>query len=193
MDARRGVVGGMDRAKQNFRSGRYVIHPLFVLPWRTMRLSPKAAIVTAATALLFIPASASAEATVDMDEGRYQKGANWNISGNAGYDPTLPSLTGDVYIDRGAPLEGEVWYIGHGGEYGPDYDPSSHERSGEPAGPRALASEECGVFTLNFGTDPLQFAECVSAVASVVRADDVRPWEACRATSLSKVPADGER
>jgi hypothetical protein len=93
-----------------------------------MRISTKAASLAAA-ALFIVPSSASAFGTIESE--KYERGANWRISGNAGYDPTLPSLTGDVFILRGAPLEGEVWYFGHGpcgdrmnGIYNHDYDPS---------------------------------------------------------------------
>ncbi len=161
-----------------------------------MRLSTtQAAILTSAAALLLVPASASAQGTLEDMGGGYQPGANHGISGEAGYDNTLPSLEGDVYIEEGAPLEGEVWYFGHGGEYGADYKHFDHEPTERPfisrADARSIGRAQCDQFETNFGADRDEYNQCVEAVANAVQMH-MTPRQACEGTSLSKTPESGE-
>jgi hypothetical protein len=128
-----------------------------------MKLFTKAALATTAAALLLIPASASA--------GIYEPGANHGISGEAGYDPTLPSLQGDTYIQKGAPLEGDVWYDGHGGEYGSDYEVP-------------MANHACMSFS-DLAANSRRFYECVDAVAAASQPGTTAA-EACKAAALSR-------
>lgn len=136
-----------------------------------MRLSTKALLVIVPAALLLIPSSAAAQ-------GGYKPGPNYGISGEAGYDPTLPSLQGDVYIDPGKPLEGDVWYDGHGGEYGSDYE--------VPVGNHACMSFP------ELAANSRRFYECVDAVAAAQRSGTTAR-QACKAAELSSETQPGSR
>jgi hypothetical protein len=57
---------------------------------------------------------------------------------------------------------------------------------------RAIGREECGDFKMNFADNKNQFGKCVSAIAKSLRQEGVSAREACRASGLSKKPAEGE-
>jgi|SRR5215212_11351229 len=76
---------------------------------------------------------------------------------------------------------------------GTDNPGAEHKADGlSRAEARAIGRDECSEFKTNFGENKQQFGECVAAVAKSLRQEGVSAREACRATDLSRKPAEGE-